>query len=290
MKNKKIPKKFINNFTMNGKVELIYKYDADHPEKIDNYAIKEENIRMMIEKIKLQENFPISKKPVATGGEDSVGSSYEHIDEYFYSCLNSNDDEKISYDIKGKDVLIIGTSNGWYESFVLAYGGIPHVVEYIDVEYDGEQIKYYKPEELSKLNFKFDFCISFSSYEHDGLGRYGDPIDPNGDLKSMKGLKTVMKEDGILFLAIPIGLDKLVFNLHRIYGSIRLPLLFENWKLVGHSGYWWDQLKGDYGAGHQPIFVLKNTDDLKYTKKYYEEFFYFSKWITIYNTLMKGVH
>ena len=256
MKNKKIPKKFINDFTMNDKVELIYDYDEDHSDNKESYNIKEENIRMMIEKIKLQENFPLSKKPAATGGEDSVGSSYEYVDKYFYRILSDMD----TYNIKGKDVLIIGTSNGWYESFVLAYGGVPHVVEYADVEYNGEQIIYYTPEELTKLDFKFDFCISFSSYEHSGLGRYGDEINPNADLESMSELKNVLKEDGILFLALPIGKDRVVFNIHRIYGSIRLPLLFENWKLVGHSGYWWNQTDMDFKAGHQPIFILKNRN------------------------------
>lgn len=29
---------------------------------------------------------------------------------------------------------------------------------------------------------KFDFVVSFSSMEHSGLGRYGDGINPWGDL------------------------------------------------------------------------------------------------------------
>lgn len=28
----------------------------------------------------------------------------------------------------------------------------------------------------------FDFAASYSSIEHSGLGRYGDPLDPNADL------------------------------------------------------------------------------------------------------------
>ncbi|MBC8428567.1 DUF268 domain-containing protein [bacterium] len=265
MKNKKIPEKFINDFTMNDRVELIYDCDDIYIDNKKSYDIREENIKKMIEKIKLKENFPLSK-------DGCIGSSYENIDELFYTILDSND-----YDIRGKNILIIGTTTGWFESFIIAYGGIPHVVEYVDVEYDGEQIIYYTIEDLSKLDFKFDFCVSFSSYEHDGLGRYGDLIDPNGDLKSMKGLKTVMKEDGILFLAVPIGLDKVVFNLHRIYGKVRLPLLFQQWKLLGSSGWWWDQLNGDFGCGHQPIFVLQNTDNKKYNTNYYKNLFKFSE-------------
>lgn len=31
-----------------------------------------------------------------------------------------------------------------------------------------------------------DFAFSYSSWEHDGLGRYGDPIDPWGDVKAVE--------------------------------------------------------------------------------------------------------
>ena len=261
---RKIPNELIDTFTTYGKSKLIYEY-SDDSDQVAKYEIREENIRMMVEKIKNHETFPLSE-------DGMMGSSYENIDRGFYKILDSN-----NYDIQGKNILIIGTTNGWFESVVLAYGGIPHVVDYVDVEYDGEIIKFYKPEELSKLDFKFDFCVSFSSYEHDGLGRYGDPINPDGDLKSMKGLKTIMKSDGILFLAVPIGLDKVVFNLHRIYGKARLPLLFQEWKLLGSSGWWWDQLKGDFGCGHQPIFVLQNTDNKKYNTNYYKNLFKFGE-------------
>ena len=33
-----------------------------------------------------------------------------------------------------------------------------------------------------------DVIVSFSSLEHDGQGRYGDPLDPDGDLVAMKEL------------------------------------------------------------------------------------------------------
>jgi hypothetical protein len=32
----------------------------------------------------------------------------------------------------------------------------------------------------------FDVIHSISTFDHDGLGRYGDPLDPDGDLRSMK--------------------------------------------------------------------------------------------------------
>jgi hypothetical protein len=38
-----------------------------------------------------------------------------------------------------------------------------------------------------------DFVFSFSSWEHDGLGRYGDPIDPWGDVKAMQRASCYVK-------------------------------------------------------------------------------------------------
>lgn len=49
------------------------------------------------------------------------------------------------------------------------------------------------------------FLFSLISFDHDGLGRYGDPIDPDADLKAMANVRCALKNDGILFLTIPIG-------------------------------------------------------------------------------------
>ena len=53
--------------------------------------------------------------------------------------------------------------------------------------------------------------------EHIGLGRYGDPIDPTGDLKALDELKRVVKIGGSLLLVVPVGRPKIMFNAHRIY-------------------------------------------------------------------------
>ena len=44
------------------------------------------------------------------------------------------------------------------------------------------------------------------SFDHDGLGRYGDPINPDGDLVAMDTVRNVVKEGGVLFLTVPIGI------------------------------------------------------------------------------------
>lgn len=36
----------------------------------------------------------------------------------------------------------------------------------------------------------------------------------------------ILKEGGLAFLGLPSGMDGLFYNAHRVYGRVRLPLLF----------------------------------------------------------------
>jgi hypothetical protein len=127
---------------------------------------------------------------------------------------------------------------------------------------DANGIKYVKPSVLG--NEQFDCAFSISSFEHDGLGRYGDPLDPYGDLAAMIQAKRNVVYGGVLFLAVPVGEDALVWNAHRIYGILRLPLLLHNWKRLSSHGF----LESDCGkkfnnltesSYYQPVFVLENV-------------------------------
>ena len=68
--------------------------------------------------------------------------------------------------------------------------------------------------------------------EHIGLGRYGDPIDPNGDLKAMSELKRVLSKGGDLLFVVPIGFPKIVFHAHRIYSFAQIQQCFHDLKLM----------------------------------------------------------
>lgn len=79
---------------------------------------------------------------------------------------------------------------------------------------------------------EYDFAVSFSSLEHSGLGRYGDPVNPYADLDEVARIGCLLRPNAILYLSVPLGLDRLVWNAHRIYGKERLPFLITNWKLL----------------------------------------------------------
>jgi SAM-dependent methyltransferase len=62
--------------------------------------------------------------------------------------------------------------------------------------------------------------------EHIGLGRYGDPLDPDGDLKAMAELQRVLAPGGSLLFVVPIGQPVIRFNAHRIYSYAQVIAAF----------------------------------------------------------------
>lgn len=62
-----------------------------------------------------------------------------------------------------------------------------------------------------------DSLSCLHALEHFGLGRYGDPIDPDGHLKGFATLASMVKPGGIFYLSVPIGAPGVFFNAHRVF-------------------------------------------------------------------------
>lgn len=68
--------------------------------------------------------------------------------------------------------------------------------------------------------------------EHVGLGRYGDPIDPKGDLKSFAELSRVVGPRGRLLFVVPIAeFPRIQYNAHRIYSVSMILEAFREFEL-----------------------------------------------------------
>lgn len=112
--------------------------------------------------------------------------------------------------------------------------------------------------DLTRLHFEDNSIESLSclhTLEHIGLGRYGDPIDPKGDLKAAKELTRVLKKGGDLLIVVPVGNPKLVFNSNRSYSYAQIldmfsPLSLEEFSLItdAESGIVKNAVK-KYGCG-----------------------------------------
>ena len=71
--------------------------------------------------------------------------------------------------------------------------------------------------------------------EHLGLGRYGDPLDPNGDLRAMAELQRVLAPGGSLLFVTPVGASRIQFNAHRVYRFRQVVEGFPELRLVEFS-------------------------------------------------------
>jgi hypothetical protein len=76
-------------------------------------------------------------------------------------------------------------------------------------------------------------CISVA--EHIGLGRYGDPIDPEGTQKACRELARVLAAGGDLYFGLPVGVEKVCFNAHRIMAPQSVLNAFPDLVLVDFS-------------------------------------------------------
>lgn len=73
---------------------------------------------------------------------------------------------------------------------------------------------------------------SLHAIEHFGLGRYGDPVNPNGYLDVIKEMQRVVKKNGNIYVSVPIGKQRVEFNAHRIFDPKNIIDLFGYCKLV----------------------------------------------------------
>lgn len=62
-----------------------------------------------------------------------------------------------------------------------------------------------------------DSVSCLHALEHFGLGRYGDPLDPNGWRKGLRSLHKMTTPGGTLYLSIPIGPQRIEFDAHRVF-------------------------------------------------------------------------
>jgi hypothetical protein len=94
--------------------------------------------------------------------------------------------------------------------------------------YDSEAI------DLKSINLPSNSVKSISCMhviEHIGLGRYGDELDEEGDIKASSELSRILMKGGDLLFVVPIGVPSIKFNAHRIYSFQMILDLFPNLKL-----------------------------------------------------------
>ncbi len=98
-----------------------------------------------------------------------------------------------------------------------------------------------------------DYCDSLSclhALEHFGLGRYGDPIDPQGYVAGFENMVRIIRPLGTFYLAVPVGQERVEFNAHRVFNPQALVQLATDKGLMLKALAW-------VGVDHQ---LTKATD------------------------------
>lgn len=67
------------------------------------------------------------------------------------------------------------------------------------------------------LDESIESMSALCSLEHFGLGRYGDPVDPEACFKCFFNIQKKLKKGGRLYISLPIGRERVEFNAHRVF-------------------------------------------------------------------------
>lgn len=240
----KIPEELVNDFTMNQRIP-IFDWFLDG-RKINGVKWDDDLINEHIK------NFTPNNIKKNTEGISPYGN------EVCINLLKSFED----FNINNKNVAVVGSESPWIEAILINLNNKVTTIEYNVPESSFKNLEckdYFNF--FEKNSNTFDAIVTFSSIEHSGLGRYGDPLDPNGDFKTMDNIYNNLVNNGILIWGAPVGKDALTWNAHRVYGPIRLPLLFTKFNELKWYGFSKSALFSQrlVNNSYQPVVVLKKN-------------------------------
>jgi hypothetical protein len=225
-----IPSNLLKDFTLNYTIPVVYNFHNDGTSALLEPVWTNDYLKSYTDRFTKQNiiNNTHGNEPYGAGDlfDPDHGASY-----FFCKIFDK-------YDMTNKKIGIIGSTTPWLEAIVYNYNCTDiTTIEYNKPIIENNKIfKSIKYSDCMNLTNEYDVIISYSSIEHSGLGRYGDDLDPKGDLTTMSVVHNILKKDGLLILGVPIGMDTLVWNANRIYGEIRLPLLINGFNVLEWFG------------------------------------------------------
>ncbi|MBN1764198.1 MAG: DUF268 domain-containing protein [Sedimentisphaerales bacterium] len=110
----------------------------------------------------------------------------------------------------------VGSDNRWV-GWLTTWVPVTSIdIRPLDVEIDNLECRTGSVVSLPFSDESVDSLSCLHVVEHVGLGRYGDPLDPQGTARACGELSRVIAPAGMLYLSLPIGTPRVCFNAHRV--------------------------------------------------------------------------
>lgn len=93
------------------------------------------------------------------------------------------------------------------------------------IQGDARDLDMFSPDSVESLS-------SLHAIEHFGLGRFGDFVDADGWRKAISEMIRILKPGGRLYFSVPIGIERVEFNAHRIFSPLTILESFAEISLV----------------------------------------------------------
>lgn len=183
--------------------------------------------------ISTKSSIPITRHiPILTDVDRDAGTATGH---YFFQDLWA---AKKIRDANPEKHFDIGSRLDGFISHLLVFRDVTMIdIRPLDSEVDGLN---FIQGDATELAFIKDGSVqsisSLHAAEHFGLGRYGDPIDPDGHKKFMSHLQRVLKRGGKLYFSVPVGQERVEFNAHRVLSPYTVLDQFDELELERIDG------------------------------------------------------
>ena len=135
-----------------------------------------------------------------------------------------------------KEHVDVGSRIDGFIAHVLLFSRVTYVdVRPFELEWEGFEFRKGLITDLPFSDASIPSLSSLHVIEHVGLGRYGDPVDPEGPWKAARELTRVLAPGGRLLIGVPTGRERVCFDAHRVFDPQTTRDMFGSLELADFS-------------------------------------------------------